>query len=248
VKSTPRALGHVLHWFDDSILVLFKPSGWLSIPDGYDPDKSHLRSMLEPYFGRLWVVHRLDRGTSGLMVLARSSAAHRALNQQFERGEVEKNYQAIVEGEPAWSDLRLELALLPNGDRRHRTVPDAISGKPSRTDFTRLSKLGSHSWLSARIYTGRTHQVRAHCTALGHPVPGDHLYGARLPDSSVLIDRLGLHASRLRLLHPVLQNPMLFEVDPPPAMGQLWDFYMGSRAYERGSRLELGTPIDRKLN
>jgi 23S rRNA pseudouridine1911/1915/1917 synthase len=65
---------------------------------------------------------------------------------------------------------------------------------------------------------------------LGHPVLGDHLYGARLPDSSMLIDRLALHASRLRLLHPVLLNPMLFEVDLPPDMGQLWDFHTGSPA------------------
>ncbi len=217
MKSLPQALSDVIRWSDDSILVMDKPAGWLSLPDGYDPGKPHVRSILEPHFGRLWIVHRLDRETSGLMLLARSSAAHKALSLQFERGEVEKHYLAVVEGEPTWSSLRLEVALRPDGDRRHRTIPDEVNGKPSRTDFVRLSRHGTHSWLSARTHSGRTHQVRAHCAALGHPLLGDPLYGARMQ----LIDRLALHASRLEFLHPVRLEAMHFEVDPPPDMREL---------------------------
>lgn len=127
MESNPE-IEHIVHWSDESILIVNKPPGLLSIPDGYDADKPHLRSTLEPEFGRLWIVHRLDRDTSGLMVLARTRDAHRALNQQFEQGDVFKQYLAVVHGEPSWSSIRLDLPLLPDGDRKHRTRPDLARG------------------------------------------------------------------------------------------------------------------------
>jgi len=197
-------LEQFVHWFDESILIVNKPSGLLSIPDGYNPDKPHLRTVLEPQFSRLWIVHRLDRETSGLMVLARSREAHKALNQQFEQGIVNKAYLAVVYGKPAWSSLRLELPLLPDGDRYHRTRPDMTRGKPARTDFVRLSSSMSHSWLLAQLYTGRTHQIRAHCAALGHPVLGDWLYVRHPEGLTNSFKRVALHASRLQFQHPRL--------------------------------------------
>ena len=87
---------------DDVLLVINKPAGLPSLPDGYDASAVHVRSLLEPHFGRVWIVHRLDRGTSGVLLLARSAEAHRALNSQFDQRQVSKVYHALVHGSPKW--------------------------------------------------------------------------------------------------------------------------------------------------
>jgi tRNA pseudouridine32 synthase/23S rRNA pseudouridine746 synthase len=208
-------------WMDESIIVISKPSGLLSLPDGYDRSKPHLRSLLEPQLGRLWIVHRLDRETSGVIVLARTASAHRFLNLQFDRGEVEKDYHAAMLGSPAWDSLRLELPLKVNGDNKHRTVPDLLHGKPARTDLTVLARRMAYSWVEAEIHSGRTHQIRAHAAALGHPLLGDRLYARGLVIDHPDVSRVALHALRLSLNHPESGQRLTFEAPYPDDLARL---------------------------
>ncbi len=120
---------------DENLVVINKPPGLLSVPDGYDPTLLHLRSVLEPFLGRLWMVHRLDKETSGLMVLARDADSHRELNRQFREHEPIKRYLAQVAPQPSWNEISLDAPLKVNADRAHRTRVDFVKGKPARTDF-----------------------------------------------------------------------------------------------------------------
>jgi len=201
-------------WLDDALLVVNKPSGLLALPDGYDPSAPHLRSMLEPVYGRLWIVHRLDRETSGLVLLASSAAVHRTMNTQFEQRQVEKIYHAIVIGLPPWQALTVNQPLRINVGRRRRTAVDPLRGKPAETQLYRLQDLGAFSLVEARPTTGRTHQIRAHLAACGFPIAGDPLYGpgeaAQTPFA-----RLMLHALSLRLVHPFTGEPLALKAPYP---------------------------------
>lgn len=220
----------VVLYVDEALLVVNKPAGLPSLPDGYNFRLPHLKSLLEPGYGHLWIVHRLDRDTSGLMVLARSAAAHRSLNLQFEARQVEKCYHAVVCGQPAWQVKTVGLPLRPNGDRRHRTVVDSRQGKPALTDFSVVDRWGSFCFLEALPRTGRAHQIRAHLAALGLPILGDSLYGGQealflsmlkpgfspgAAPEPALIRRCALHAHSLALNHPT-SGEMLRLVAPYP--------------------------------
>ncbi len=184
---------------DEHILVVNKPTGLSVLPDGWDASAPYLRRILEAEFGRVWVVHRLDKVTSGVLLFARTAEAHRHLNAQFERRAVEKTYHAIVEGVPPWESHVSRQPLRANVGRRHRTVVDFKGGKAAQTRWKVLKRYPAWSLLEAKPLTGRTHQVRAHAAALGHPILGDVLYGAAPGD---LIARPALHAYSLTVTHP----------------------------------------------
>jgi RluA family pseudouridine synthase len=208
-------LDDIVLWSDDHILGINKPSGLLSLPDGYDPSQPHLKSVLEPHYGRLWIVHRLDRETSGIILLGRSKAAHRGINTQFQEGKVEKTYHALVVGTPSWDQKRVALSLLPDGDRKHRTIVDHTQGKASLTEFRVLQRLETHSLLEACPKTGRTHQIRAHLRAIEYPIIGDNLYGDVNHPQHNLLPRLGLHAFSLVLSHPISRERLAFQAPYP---------------------------------
>ena len=208
---------------DEALLVINKPSGLRSLPDGYDPSRPHVRALLEPHYGRLWMVHRLDKETSGVLVLARNPQAHRALNTMFEQHQVHKTYHALAAGSPEWEEQTVRLALRPNGDRRHRTVVDAAGGKPAVTHLRLLSRFPTACLLEAKPETGRTHQIRAHLAASGLPILGDTLYGApALP--GLPLESLALHAWALELIHPESRLPVRFEAPYPTDFQNTLDF------------------------
>jgi len=197
---------------DEHIVVINKPAGLSVLPEGWDPDAPYLRQMLEDKYERVWVVHRLDKVTSGVMLFALTAEAHRGLNRQFERHEVEKVYRAIVEDVPPWNVRNARHMLRTNVGRKHRTVVVHKRGKNSETDFKVLKRWQAEALVEAYPKTGRTHQVRVHLSALGFPLLGDVLYGASETD---LIERPALHAHSLGFTHPITGERLTFIADPP---------------------------------
>ena len=201
----------VLHE-DAHVLAVNKPAGRLVIP-GRGTDERSLREELEALHGRLWVVHRLDRGTSGVLLFARTAEAHRALNLAFDRGEPRKRYLALVRGAPA-RERRVDLALSPARRGRMRPArPGDPSGKPAATVFRLLEQLPARDWAGGALAlveafpeTGRTHQIRVHLAAIGLPLAIDPDYGdAALlvgADGTPLLARTPLHAARIEVAHP----------------------------------------------
>lgn len=199
-------------YIDEHLLVIDKPAGLPVLPDGWEKDAPYLVKMLEEEFGKTWIVHRLDKVTSGVMVFARTAEAHRALNIQFEDREADKVYHAIVEGEPKWNEKTAKFPLRADVGKKHRTVVNDKSGKPSETRFRILKRFQGAALVEAQPMTGRTHQVRVHASALGHPLLEDVLYGASETD---LITRPALHAYSLTVSHPVTGKRLTFKAEHP---------------------------------
>jgi RluA family pseudouridine synthase len=146
------------------------------------------------------------------MVLARTAEAHRALNIQFERHEAQKVYHAICVGAPAWDEHAARHKLRINVGHSHRTAVDNSHGKPAETHFKVLKRYQDYGLIECRPATGRTHQIRVHAYALGHPLAGDILYSAPATD---LIARPALHARSLTITHPLTQERLTFEAPYP---------------------------------
>ena len=181
---------------DERVLVVDKPAGLPVLPDGWEKDAPYLLKMLEADHAPIWIVHRLDKVTSGVMVFARDAETHRALNIQFENHQVEKIYHALVEGNPRWEEKIAKHPLRANVGHKHRTMVDNGNGKPSETRFKIIKRYQAQALIEAKPLTGRTHQVRVHAYALGHPLVGDALYGA---SETHLIARPALHAYSLTI-------------------------------------------------
>jgi len=204
-------------YVDDALLVINKPAGLLSIPDGYDSSIPFLRGVLEPEFGKLWVVHRLDKDTSGVVVLARTAESHRDLNTQFEKHTVEKVYRALIEGDPDWKEHTVSAPLRANVGRRKRTTVDYQRGKMAATRFKVLARMSGISLLEVYPHTGRTHQIRAHLYHLGFSILSDPLYGSS--EQTSIITRLALHAKSLAIHHPTTAEPITFDAAYPEDFG-----------------------------
>lgn len=202
---------------DDQILVVDKPAGISVLPDGWEPAVPYLVQQLELEFGKLWVTHRLDKITSGVMVFARTAEAHRSLNMQFEKHETQKVYHALCNGLPKWTEHTARHPLRINVGHSHRTMVDHSHGKPSVTHFKVLKRYNNCGLLEAVPATGRTHQVRVHAYALGIPLIGDLLYSAPPTD---LIARPALHALSLSFTHPETNQRMTFEAPYPDDFNQ----------------------------
>ncbi len=210
---------------DAALLAINKPAGLATLPDGYDPSLPHIKSILQQQYGQLWIVHRLDKNTSGVLLLARTAGAHRSLNTQFEQHTVTKVYHALAHANPGWDEKTVDLPLRLNGDRQHRTVIDPEHGKSAITHFTVLERLGSYCLIQAIPETGRTHQIRAHIAALGIAILGDVLYRARIvnggPRQSESVaggqesglfwsEGIALHAWSLEVDHPITGERQVF--------------------------------------
>jgi len=198
---------------DEHLLVVDKPAGLSVLPDGWEQDSQYLVKMLEEKYGRIFIVHRLDKITSGVMVFARDAETHRALNMQFESHEAQKTYHALVEGNPKWEEKVTKYPLRANVGHKHRTMVDNKNGKASETHFRVIKRYPESALIEAKPMTGRTHQIRVHAYALGHPLVEDVLYGSR--------DRYGfarpmLHAQSLSFIHPATNERLKFSAPHPP--------------------------------
>ncbi len=199
-------------YLDESIIVINKPAGLSVLPDGWEKDSQYLVKMLEEEYGKIFIVHRLDKVTSGVMVFARNAEAHRALNIQFEKHEAQKIYRAIAMGNPNWDEHTAKHPLRVNVGHKHRTMVDEKNGVRAETRFKVLKRYPDHVLLEASPTTGRTHQVRVHAYALGHPLLGDVLYSA--PETN-LIARPALHAYSLTFTHPTTNERVSFTAPYP---------------------------------
>lgn len=223
MDSIPASGLQVLH-ADDTLVVLDKPSGLLAVP-GRGPDKQDcLSARAQARWPDALVVHRLDMATSGIVVMARGLDAQRALSRAFEKRQVHKRYLAVVAGEPAappaddgWHTI--DLPLMVDWLNRPRSIVSTERGKPSATRWRRCTPqssalhAGLATWVELEPITGRTHQLRVHLQAIGHPILGDPLYAT--PAQQAMAHRLLLHATELRLAHPATGTPMTFSSPCP---------------------------------
>lgn len=163
------------------------------------------------------LVHRLDKNTSGLIVLAKNDSTHRFLQQQFKARTVEKYYLALVDGQPPTPNGRVEAPLGRDPRQRQRmAVRPANRGRQAISEYKTLEVFEEHTLLEVRIHTGRTHQIRVHMAFLGCPVAGDTVYGHR--KSTVPLKRQFLHAARMSITLPSDQQPHVFEAPLPPEL------------------------------
>ena len=195
---------HEILFQDDHLLVLDKPSGLLSVP-GRGPELQDCLSVrVQAAFPQALVVHRLDRDTSGVMVMALDPETQRALNRQFAERTVEKCYVAVVAGSPMASEGLIDLPMRKDFDQPPCQKIDLVAGRPARTRWRLVERQGDRSRLEVRPLTGRSHQIRLHLATIRHPILGDPLYAP--PEACAMSRRLLLHATELSLTHPATNS------------------------------------------
>lgn len=202
---------------DDALLVLDKPAGLLSVPGRGEDKQDCLSSRVQHRYPDALVVHRLDMATSGLMVFARSLSVQRSLNAAFANREVHKRYIAEVDGlmvptNAAWNTI--DLPIIVDWPKRPLRIIDLEKGKPSQTRWRLVTQnpIRNTTRVELEPLTGRSHQLRVHLQALGHPILGDALYAS--PRVQSMADRLLLHACTLAFAHPLKAHALKFSSAP----------------------------------
>jgi 23S rRNA pseudouridine1911/1915/1917 synthase len=224
---------HVLHE-DTDLVVVDKPAGLVVHPAPGHPDGTLVNALLHRCSGlsgvgdvlRPGIVHRLDRGTSGVLVVAKNDATHRHLAQQFHDHSVERVYRALVRGVPREEEGRIDLPIGRHTRDRKRMSVRARIAREAQTAWrvTRRFERSGRSWLELRPETGRTHQIRVHLASVGLPIVGDPVYGRRGGTSAESeLDRPALHAAVLAITHPSSGARLRFEAALPEDMARLLD-------------------------
>jgi 23S rRNA pseudouridine1911/1915/1917 synthase len=213
----------VIVFEDPHLLVLDKRAGWVVHPAAGNWSGTVLNALLAHHRGaaslpRAGIVHRLDKDTSGLMVVAKTQPAFTALVRAIAAREVHRQYRAIAHGEVAAAPFSVEAPIGRDSRVRVRMAVTA-QGKAARTDVERLGFAAGHSALQCTLHSGRTHQIRVHLASIGHALVGDAVYGGR---PALGLQRQALHALRLAFLHPITGQPLSFEADPPPDFAHAW--------------------------
>jgi 23S rRNA pseudouridine1911/1915/1917 synthase len=213
-EATPEL---TIAWRDEHLLVIDKPAGLV-----VHPARGHREGTLSQLLAgtaaggrpeRAGIVHRLDRDTSGLLVVACSEDAHRLLQDALRKRLIEREYLALVEGLPPARTGTIEAPIGRHPRIRTRMAVGGSGSREARTHFTLERSLRDFSLLRLRLDTGRTHQIRVHLQAIGHPVCGDPEYGTGGGDPSLGLTRQFLHATRLAFPHPITGEPI--EVNSP---------------------------------
>jgi 23S rRNA pseudouridine1911/1915/1917 synthase len=242
-RVSPQDIPLDLIHADDDILVVNKPAGMVVHPAAGNPDGTLQNALLffDPAMDSLprsGIVHRLDKDTSGVMVVARSLRAHTALVRQLQERTMSRVYRAVALGDlVAGGRVDAPIGRHPVDRKRMAVVP---SGRPAVTHYRVLERFGGATYLEVSLETGRTHQIRVHMAKLGHPLAGDPQYGRRKPAKAGLSDeqwsaldsfpRQALHAMRLVLQHPANGEVMRFEAPlPEDFLGLLQTLQGGSQ-------------------
>ncbi|HLF39197.1 MAG TPA: 23S rRNA pseudouridine(1911/1915/1917) synthase RluD [Burkholderiales bacterium] len=207
---------------DDTLLVVNKPAGLVVHPGSGNWQGTLLNALLRRVPGlagipRAGIVHRLDKDTSGLLVVAKTLTAQASLVRQLQARSVKREYLAVAHGRIA-RDGRIEAPIGRHPVKRTKMAVVA-RGRPAVTHYQVLERYAGASLLRLRLETGRTHQIRVHLSALGHPLVGDPVYGKR--SSSITFPRQALHAERLALVHPTTGKAVDWQVEPPADMREL---------------------------
>jgi tRNA pseudouridine32 synthase/23S rRNA pseudouridine746 synthase len=200
---------------NNGLLVIDKPAGLLSQP-GRRPEKwDSVITRLKVHYPDAVVVHRLDEPTSGLMMLALGQAMSSGLSRAFRERQIHKRYEAIVDGLMTDDQGSIDFPLIADWPNRPRQKIDFETGKPSLTHFQVMARHAQENWTRVDLepFTGRSHQLRMHLMALGHPILGDPLYAH--PEALARAPRMYLHARHLSFDHPLTGEPMVFDSATP---------------------------------
>ncbi|HEX5555945.1 MAG TPA: RluA family pseudouridine synthase [Chitinophagaceae bacterium] len=173
---------------DEDFIVINKPAGLLSIPDRHNDKLASLSGLLEQRFGKIFIVHRLDKDTSGTIVFAKNEATHQFLSGQFQQQKTTKIYWGLATGRIFEKEGTIEAPIYESSVKRGKMLTGK-KGKPARTTFEVLESFSLYTLLKLRIFTGRTHQIRVHLQSIGHPVAMDEVYGNGSPFYLSLIKR-----------------------------------------------------------
>lgn len=198
---------------DNDIIVLDKQSGLLTVPGKPASHRDCLESRVNAEYGVATIVHRLDMETSGVIIMARTMAAHRHLSKQFEMRQTQKTYIARVFGSVEKEEGSIDLPLICDWPNRPKQVVDHEKGKPALTHYSVIEREKNATRLSLKPITGRSHQLRVHMLSLGHVILGDNLYASG--EAHAMAERLQLHAATLALTHPISGAPMSFTAPIP---------------------------------
>ena len=216
---------------DEAVIALNKPGGLPVIPERWHPEWPCLRSIAESQLGaKIWVVHRLDAGTSGVLIFAKTAEAHRHLCEQFGNRKVEKIYHALVQGKLETDALTIQRPIAPH-PKKKGIMMIARAGKRSVTSLRVLERFRTATLLEVHPQTGRQHQIRVHLQAIGYPLLVDPVYGNNEAfylsslksnyhrkedeEETPLIQRLTLHAASLKLRHPVTEEELTIAAPEP---------------------------------
>ena len=209
MKNKIEIIAETEHW-----VAINKPSGLLSIPDRKQSEPS-LKDWLNEKYGRVWVVHRLDKFTSGLILFAKDEETHKLLSMQFEERVVEKFYLGLVHGILVNKVGSVDAPIMEHPTKKTTYITHQ-KGRASLTEYKVLEEHGQYSWMQFQIHTGRTHQIRVHMKHIGHPIVCDEVYGTAAPillsslkrkkfklskaddEERPLLNRLALHAWKLK--------------------------------------------------
>ncbi|HEX2683648.1 MAG TPA: RluA family pseudouridine synthase [Ferruginibacter sp.] len=198
---------------NDSFVAVNKPAGLLSIPDR-EQTQTSLKDLLLEKYGSIFTVHRLDKDTSGIIIFAKTEAAHKYYSRLFEERKVEKFYMGLVHGIPANKKGTIDAPIAEHGTQKGFYIVHQ-RGKPSVTDYEVIEENRNYSLVRFQLHTGRTHQIRVHCKNIGHPLACDELYGDGKPvllssfkkkfklskhdeEERPMLNRLALHSYRLK--------------------------------------------------
>ena len=222
---------------DEHLLVVDKPAGLVVHPAAGNPDGTLVNALLHHCGGSLsgiggvarpGIVHRIDKDTSGLLVVAKTDVAHEGLAKQFAAHSIDRRYLAIVAGLPKTVEGIVDAPLARSSTNRKKiSIVEGSRGKRAITHWRRLQILRDAALVECRLETGRTHQVRVHMASLGHPLLGDPVYGRSGKDSRELLKRLSfhrqaLHAAELGFTHPVNKHRLSFASGMPADMQELF--------------------------